>query len=96
MSQRPRHFLQPLLNEREVASLLGISVRTVQDWRQSGDGPPFLKLSKRKRGAVRYDPRDVQAYVRERRVQTTDESPALPSSAELDSRIHRALRPRQR
>ncbi len=96
MSQRPRHLLEPLMTEREVAALLGISVRTVQDWRQSGDGPPFLKLSNRKRGAVRYDPRDLQAFVRERRVRKTEESPPLPSSDELDSRIRRAFRSRQR
>ena len=96
MSKRPRPFLEPLMTEREVAALLGISVRTVQDWRQSGDGPPFLKLTKRKRGAVRYDPRDVQEYVRERRFRKTEEPPPLPSSDELDSRIRRALQSRQR
>ena len=96
MSQKPRRFLQPLLKEREVATLFGVSVRTVQDWRQSGDGPPFLKLTNRKRGAVRYDPRDVLAYVRKRRVKKTAESPAPPTSDELDSRIRRALRSRRR
>ncbi len=71
MSQNPRNLLHPLLNEHEVAALLGVSVRTVQDWRQTGQGPPFLKLTDKRRGVVRYDPADVRAYVSKRRVQST-------------------------
>ena len=66
--------LQPLLKEQEVAEILCVSVRTLQEWRQTGHGPPFLKLSKRKRGVVRYDPADVRAYVVRRRVRSTAEA----------------------
>ncbi len=69
-----RNLLQPLLKEHEVAALLSVSVRTLQEWRQTGHGPPFLKLSSRKRGVVRYDPADVRAYVLKRRVRSTAEA----------------------
>lgn len=68
------NLLQPLLKEHEVAELLSVSVRTLQEWRQTGHGPPFLKLSQRKRGVVRYDPADVRAYVLKRRVRSTAEA----------------------
>lgn len=80
MSQKTRNFLQPLLTEREFAALFGVSVRTAQEWRQTGQGPPFLKLSDKKRGVVRYDPADVQAYINERRVKSTIEGLDLKRS----------------
>ncbi len=66
--QRETLPLQPLLREREVAGILGVSVRTLQQWRRSGDGPPFLKLSQKKRGMVRYDPADVETFMLDRKV----------------------------
>ncbi|WP_296700934.1 helix-turn-helix transcriptional regulator [Thiocapsa sp. UBA6158] len=39
------------LTEREAAAELGISFRTLQQWRVRGTGPAFLKLGR----AVRYD-----------------------------------------
>ena len=89
MSKESQSLLHPLLNEREVADILGISVRTVQEWRQSGEGPPFLKLTSRKRGMVRYDPYDLRAYVHKRRVQSTAESSDLPRPEAPDSRVRR-------
>ena len=65
--------LQPLLKEQEVAQILCVSVRTLQEWRQTGHGPPFLKLSARKRGVVRYDPDDVRSYMLDRKVSSTVE-----------------------
>ena len=43
-----------LLTERQMSVLLGVSVRTAQDWRRRGVGPNFVKLEKN----VRYR-RDV-------------------------------------
>ena len=51
-----------------MARILGVSVRTLQEWRRSGGGPPFLKLSQKKRGMVRYDPADVESFMRGRKV----------------------------
>lgn len=90
MTKKPQLLsLQPLLNEHEVADLLGISVRTVQEWRRLGEGPPFLKLTSHKRGVVRYDPEDLRAYVVERRVRNTSQSEDLPQPEPSDTRLHR-------
>jgi hypothetical protein len=36
--------MQPLLNERQAAELMSLSVRSLQRLRQSGLGPPYVKL----------------------------------------------------
>ena len=46
------------LSEREAAERLGISPRTLQDWRRRSCGPAFLKLGKR----VAYHPDDLQSF----------------------------------
>ena len=33
-------------SEREVAEALGKDVRTLREWRQRGDGPPWSKIGK--------------------------------------------------
>lgn len=50
------------IGEGEVARLLGVSVRTLQAWRQVGDGPPYFKLTRSARGRVRYSRSQVLAY----------------------------------
>ena len=40
-----------LLNEIQSAALLGFSPRALQQWRQNGLGPHFVKISAR---AIRY------------------------------------------
>jgi predicted DNA-binding transcriptional regulator AlpA len=49
-----------LLSERQVAHRLGISVRTVQAWRVSGDGPEFIRLGRR---TIRYREIDLAAWI---------------------------------
>lgn len=49
----------PLLNERQVAELTGMSARSLQSWRLRGGGPAFVKLGR----AVRYRRADVTAWV---------------------------------
>lgn len=51
--------LERMLTEREVASLLGVSHRTVQDWRRRGVGPPFWKMGR----SVRYATSDLQQWL---------------------------------
>ena len=61
------------LTTRELADRLGVSTRTVERWRASGDGPPFLRLTRG--GPVRYPVADVEAWERARRFESTaDES----------------------
>jgi len=51
--------LIPLLNEREVAQMLSVSVATVRRWRLLRQGPRFLKVS----ASVRYRPEDVDGWL---------------------------------
>jgi predicted DNA-binding transcriptional regulator AlpA len=59
----------PLFTEREVATLLAVSVKTLRNWRLNGQGPPFRKLSR----IVRYAAGDLQAWTdARRRISTSD------------------------
>jgi len=49
-----------LMNEKEVAELLNIKVRTLQAWRCQNRGLKYIKLGG---GAVRYKPEDIQAFI---------------------------------
>lgn len=64
------HDLQALLTEREAASFLNFSSRTLQAWRQNGRGPFFVKVSKR---CVRYKRADLLAWIDDRRTTSTSE-----------------------
>lgn len=55
-----RFALSDLLNEKEVATELGIAPGTLRNWRSLRIGVPFVKLGKR---AVRYRRSDVEAFV---------------------------------
>ena len=50
----------PLLDERELAARLGLSLSTLRNWRVARRGPPFVKLGLR---AIRYRPGDVEAFI---------------------------------
>lgn len=59
----------PFFTEREVASLLAVSVKTLRNWRLNGQGPPFRKLSR----LVRYAADDLQAWTDARRRNSTSD-----------------------
>jgi predicted DNA-binding transcriptional regulator AlpA len=64
-----------LLREKAAADLLGVKIRTMQDWRFRGGGPPFIKLSGR---AVRYRVNDLLQWVDSKvRASTSDDGSAL-------------------
>ncbi len=68
----------PRLTEKEAATLLGVSVRTMQNWRQTGAGPRFFKIGR----AVRYSERDLADFVAARaRTSTSDPGPAAAKGA---------------
>jgi excisionase family DNA binding protein len=48
-----------LLNETQAAQLLNLSTRTLQAWRISGRGPPFVRAGR----AVRYLRRALMAWI---------------------------------
>lgn len=49
--------------QAEIAEMLQVPERTLEDWRLTRHGPPYLKLGRH----VRYDPDDVYAWAREQR-----------------------------
>lgn len=51
------------LSERETASRIGVSTRTLARWRSTGDGPPFVRLGVRRIG---YTPSDIEQWARAR------------------------------
>jgi excisionase family DNA binding protein len=48
------------LTQNEVAELLRLPVRTVEDWRLTRMGPPWVKLGRH----VRYEQSELLAWVR--------------------------------
>ena len=65
--------MSALLRETEVSSRLGLSVRTLQKWRREGRGPRFVKLG----NAVRYDPTELDEFVRGGFRESTSQPPPL-------------------
>lgn len=55
MTKKQPHFW----TEREVAECYGFSVKTLQKWRHTGEGPGYLKIGHN----VRYDPEELTAYI---------------------------------
>lgn len=62
----------PLLTEIETAQLLGISPRTLQNWRRSGRAPVHVRLG----GLVRYAPQDVESFIAQGRRSASSKSDA--------------------
>ena len=52
----------PLLSTKAVARQFGLRHRTLEDWRLTGNGPPFLKLGRR----VLYRTEDLLRFLEER------------------------------
>jgi predicted DNA-binding transcriptional regulator AlpA len=65
----------PLLSAADVASITGLSVETLAQWRSQRRGIPFVKIS---RNVVRYRQVDLEAWLSERIVRVE----ADPSIAE--------------
>jgi predicted DNA-binding transcriptional regulator AlpA len=60
----------PLLSEKQVAAMLGLEPPTLRNWRVKGQGPRFVRLSRR---AVRYSRADVEEWVASRRRRSTSD-----------------------
>ena len=61
-----------LINEKEMAEMIGMSVHWLRRKRWSGGGIPFVKMSDG--GAVRYRREDGQIYVNSRMCKSTSDS----------------------
>ena len=62
------------MNTREAAAHLGLSTRTLDRYRVSGDGPVFLKFG----GRVRYLREDLDDWARSRRRRSTSDDGTGP------------------
>lgn len=58
-NEPPAGLVGPLTTP-EAAVVIGYSPRTLEDMRQRGDGPPYIRLSA---GRVRYRRADVDAWL---------------------------------
>jgi helix-turn-helix protein len=47
-----------LLDERAAAEILGVVPATLCKWRATGEGPPYLKIGRRRL----YDPADLKQF----------------------------------
>ncbi|WP_259919169.1 AlpA family transcriptional regulator [Jannaschia sp. M317] len=70
VGQEPQIDPNQMLTEVQVADLVCQSVRTLQKWRVTGQGPAFYKLGQ----SVRYRYAEVQGWVASRRVKHTTEA----------------------
>ena len=53
-----------MISTKEAAKMMGVEPSTLRAWRCAKTGPPFHRLTKQ---SVKYDERDIQRYVAERR-----------------------------
>jgi len=72
-------------NEAQAARLLGLSRKTLQKFRMTGEGPHFIRVSKR---CVRYTLGDIVAWQAARRVSSTSE----PCPGDVSEPTRRARR----
>jgi len=49
-----------LLTGKEAAASLGVSLRTLENWRQRHKGPPYVKLES---ALVRYRTQDLETWL---------------------------------
>jgi predicted DNA-binding transcriptional regulator AlpA len=61
--------MKKLLTEKQVATLLEVSIKTLQGWRLKGGGPPYVKMGR----LIRYAESDLEAYVIEKRRTSTSD-----------------------
>lgn len=52
--------LDPLLDEKQVARILRVSVALTRRWRRTGEGPTWIRVG---RQLVRYRPEDIRGYI---------------------------------
>ena len=66
---------EELLTTRQVAQLLSTSTRTIERMRQTGDGPPFVRVSGGwRRGRVAYRQSAVDAWLKSRELRSTSDT----------------------
>jgi predicted DNA-binding transcriptional regulator AlpA len=67
--EEPVRLATAVLDTRAAADFLGVSARTLENFRVRGGGPRFVKIG----GAVRYRVESLEAFLRQReRASTSD------------------------
>lgn len=51
---------EPLLTPRMLADELGVTTKSLERWRATGEGPPFLRVSRK---IIRYRKTDVEGFL---------------------------------
>lgn len=67
-----------LLTVEDAAARLKISKHTLNRWRGTGEGPPYVKSGPR---LVRYEVAELDAWARERRRTSTEVVPQQPGGS---------------
>jgi predicted DNA-binding transcriptional regulator AlpA len=62
------HDPAPLLTPEAVAARLSVKAKTLERWRTTGEGPLFVRISRK---VVRYRRQDVDAFIDARVVAST-------------------------
>jgi hypothetical protein len=75
-----------LLDEKQAAALLNVSVKSLQAWRSRGGGPRFVKVNR----LVRYRREDLQVFV-EGALRTSTSDPGTPPPRRSPIRIESLL-----
>lgn len=70
-----------LLNQQQLASLLGLSERTLERWRSEHLGPPFVRLVGL--GSVRYRKTDIDEWLKVQVVHPSRSHVRIKGSEEL-------------
>jgi len=63
--------MQVILDQKRVATILGISTRTLERYRLTGLGPPYIKFGGK---LVRYRQSDLEAWIQQNLTRSTSES----------------------
>ena len=67
----PLEYWNSLIDERAAAAFLGLEPRTLQNWRQNGRGPEFIRISSR---CVRYTRARLKSFVDDRARRSTSDT----------------------
>lgn len=60
--------MQKLITEKGLSEITGLALQTLRNARHERKGIPYIRLGGEKRGAIRYDLQDVEAYIAKRRI----------------------------
>ena len=76
--------LERLLNDHEVAALVGVSVATVRRWRLTRGGPSYLRIGV----LIRYRPESIRQWLDSRQAAETIDSDGQPLDVQLEDSSH--------